>query len=283
MISSPTSTGWVRSTCRSSKRRTCPLWPSQGIRRHRRVGQHQHRPAVQAVALGVVGAALDGRHRPGQRGPGAGPQARPGDQRRGRGLAARPRREAGSAVRGHQRLRAPRRRAAVRRGRHPGDRPDARSRRARGDSAGEPARASRCAERQHDHLRRAGDHPDRVRGVARRRGALCRDRRVGCIGVGGAGDAGQHRRVHQDHQQGSGDDRRRQARQGDHHPQPRRSADDHARHHLLRHPRGRRPRRDRPVDPRRGRRGADLRAGLPAAQRAAVRRSVDQLRAARRW
>ena len=36
-----------------------------------------------------------------------------------------------------------------------------------------------------------------------------------------------------------------QARQGDHHPQPGRSADDHARHHLLRHPRGRRPRRDR--------------------------------------
>ncbi len=74
------------------------------------------------------------------------------------------------------------------------------------------------------------------------------------------------------------DDRRRQARQGDHHPQPRRSADDHARHHLLRHPRGRRPRRDRAVDPRRRGRGADLRARLPVAQRAAVRRSVDQLR-----
>ncbi len=52
--------------------------------------------------------------------------------------------------------------------------------------------------------------------------------------------------------------RRRQAGQGDHHPQPGRSADDHARHHLLRDPRGRRPRRDRPVDPRRGGRGADL-------------------------
>ncbi len=36
------------------------------------------------------------------------------------------------------------------------------------------------------------------------------------------------------------DDRRRGARQGDHHPQPRRSADDHARHHLLCDPRGRR-------------------------------------------
>ena len=39
-----------------------------------------------------------------------------------------------------------------------------------------------------------------VRGVARRRGALRRDRRVGVVGVGRAGHAGQHRRVHQDHQ-----------------------------------------------------------------------------------
>ena len=44
---------------------------------------------------------------------------------RGRGLAAGPRREAGPGVRGHQRLRAPRRRAQVRRGGHPRDRPDA--------------------------------------------------------------------------------------------------------------------------------------------------------------
>ena len=35
---------------------------------------------------------------------------------------------------------------------------------------------------------------------------------------------------------GVADHRRRRARQGDHHPQPRRPADDHARHHLLRHP-----------------------------------------------
>ena len=113
-----------------------------------------------------------------------------------------------------------------------------------------------------------------VRGLARRRRALRRDRRVGVVGLGGAGHPGQHRRVHQDHQQGRRDDRRRQARQGDHHPQPGRAADDHARHHLLRDPRGRRPRRDRAVDPRRGRRGADVRARLPAAQRAAVRRAV---------
>ena len=43
---------------------------------------------------------------------------------RGRGLAAGARREAGPGVRGDQRLRAPRRRAALRRGGHPGDRPD---------------------------------------------------------------------------------------------------------------------------------------------------------------
>ncbi len=107
-ISSPTSTGWARSTCRSSKR---SAYAAEGIRRDRRVGQHQHRSAVQAAAVGVAGAALDGRHRPGERGSGAGAQAGSGDQRRGCGLAAGPRREAGPGVRGHQRLRAPRRRA----------------------------------------------------------------------------------------------------------------------------------------------------------------------------
>ncbi len=35
---------------------------------------------------------------------------------------------------------------------------------------------------------------------SRRRRALRRDRRVGVVGVGRAGHAGQHRRVHQDHQ-----------------------------------------------------------------------------------
>ena len=175
--------------------------PHEGIRRHRRVGQHQHRPAVQAVAVGVDRAALDGRHRPRERRPGAGPQARPGDQRRGRGLAAGPRREAGFVVRGHQRLRAPGRRAEIRRGGDPGDRPDARGGRAGSDPARQSARASRCAERQHGHLRRPGDHPDRLRGIPRRRGALRRDRRVGVVGLGRTGHPRQHRRVHQDHQQ----------------------------------------------------------------------------------
>ena len=80
-------------------------------------------------------------------------------------------------------------------------------------------------------------------------GALRRDRRLGGVGVGRPRHPGQHRRVHQDHQQGRRDHRRGRARQGDHHPEPGRPADDHARHHLLRHPRGRRPRRDRQVHP----------------------------------
>ncbi|BBX94710.1 hypothetical protein MLAC_00040 [Mycobacterium lacus] len=61
------------------------------------------------------------------------------------------------------------------------------------------------------------------------------------------------------------------AAQGDHHLESRRTADDHARHHLLRHSRGCRPRGDRGVDSPGGGRGADLCAGIPAAQRAAVR------------
>ena len=115
---------------------------------------------------------------------------------------------------------------------------------------------------------------------SRCRRALRRDRGVGVVGVGRSGYPGQHRRVHQDHQQGCRGHRRRQARQGDHHPQPGRSANDHARHHLLRDPRGRRPRRDHAVDQGRRRRGADLRARLPAAQRAAVRRAVGATTAA---
>ena len=44
----------------------------------------------------------------------------------------------------------------------------------------------------------------------------------------------QHRRVHPHDQQRGDDDWRCRARQGDHHPQPGRAADDHARHDLLR-------------------------------------------------
>ena len=58
-----------------------------------------------------------------------------------------------------------------------------------------------------------------VYAVPRRRCALRRDRRVGVLGVGRAWHARQHRRVHQDHQPRRRGDRRRQARQGDHHPE----------------------------------------------------------------
>ena len=139
-------------------------------------------------------------------------------------------------------------------------------------AAGEPARTRGPPgdERQHGHLRRPGHHPDRVRGLPRGqgpgRGALRRDRRLGVLGLRRSGDPRQHRRVHQDHQSRRRGDRRCQARQGHHHSQPGRPADDHARHHLLRDPGRLRPRRDHPVDPRCGRRSPDLRARLPVAQ-----------------
>ena len=227
----------------------------------------------------MAGTALDGGHRPRERRPGAGPQARIGDHPRRGGLVAGAVRKARPGVRGDQRLRAQGRGAQVRGRRDPRDRPDAGRGGPGGDPAGEPARAPGRAERQHDHLRGTGDDSDRLRGSrGRRRGALRRDRRVGGFGFGGAGHPGQHRRVHQDHLARRANHRRGLARQGDHHPEPRRSADDHARHHLLRHPRGRRPRRDRQVHPRGGGRGADLCARIPVAQRAAVRRAVDELR-----
>ena len=52
---------------------------------------------------------------------------------------------------------------------------------------------------------------------------------------GRPGHPGQHRRVHQDHQRGGVDHRGCAAGEGDHHLEPGGSADDHARHHLLRH------------------------------------------------
>ena len=76
----------------------------------------------------------------------------------------------------------------------------------------------------------------------------------------------QHRRVHRDHQQGHRGRRRRRTRQGDHHPQPRRAAADHARHRALP---GRRTRREHPrADPllgrEDGRRRRRLRPRVPA-------------------
>ena len=96
------------------------------------------------------------------------------------------------------------------------------------------------AQRQPDHLRRAGDHPDGLRGLPCRPRRVRGDRRQRRVAVGRPWHPGQHRRVHQDHRPRGGDDRRRAARQGDHHPQPGRAADADAGHDLLRDP-GRTP------------------------------------------
>ena len=61
----------------------------------------------------------------------------------------------------------------------------------------------------------------------------------------GPGHPRQHRRVHPHHRPRRRGDRGSRAGQGDHHPEPRRPADDHARHDLLRRAARQRPRRDR--------------------------------------
>ena len=67
----------------------------------------------------------------------------------------------------------------------------------------------------------------------------------------GPGTRAEHRRVHPHDGEGRRDDRRRRERQGDHHPQPGRAADDHARHDLLRGRRRRSTRRARTRSPSR--------------------------------
>ena len=61
-----------------------------------------------------------------------------------------------------------------------------------GDPAGQPARPFGGAECEHDYLRWAGHHPDRVRGVPGHRGAVRGDRGVGGVGECGAGHPGQY-------------------------------------------------------------------------------------------
>ena len=142
----------------------------------------------------------------------------------------------------------------------------------------DPARQRRGArrrdERQHDHLRRPGHDPDGRGGLAGGDGVVRRDRGVGRVRLRRPGHPRQHRRVHPHHGVRRGDHRRRRAGQGDHHPQPGRAADDHARHDLLRRPARQRSGRDRAVDRRDGEGRPGVRPGLPPAPGAADRRPV---------
>ena len=68
-----------------------------------------------------------------------------------------------------------------------------------GDPGGQRRRACRGRQRQHDHLRRPGHHPDGRGGLARDAGVVRRDRRLGRLALGRAGHPPEHRRVHPHH------------------------------------------------------------------------------------
>ena len=199
-------------------------------------------------------------------------RGRPRGVGRRRRLAAGPARAAGHRLRGHLGLRARAQRPPLRGGRHPGRRPHAGRARALRRPAGQPARAPRAAQRQHGHLRRPGHDPDRVRRQPRRPGRLRGDRGHGGVGVGRARAPGPT----------STSSPGRPARAVEVIGgatrgkaiiilNPAEPPLDHARHHLLLAAGRRRPRQGRRVHPRHGGRGADLRARLPPARRAAVR------------
>ena len=79
----------------------------------------------------------------------------------------------------------------------PGGRSDAGRRRPLRRPGGQPRRAPRGAEREHGHVRRPGDHPDRRRGVAGRAPWPTRKSSPRCCRARPApGHARQHRRVH---------------------------------------------------------------------------------------
>ena len=142
------------------------------------------------------------------------------------------------------------------------------------DPAGEPRRAPRRAERQHGDLRRPGHDPDGLRVsrvvpvayaeiVARSRRSR-RARAPGRTSTSSPSTTAAAVEVIGGAAQG----------QGDHHPEPGRAADDHARHRSSARcpPRRRRATRIERSIARDGRRGAAVRARLPAARGAAVRR-----------
>ena len=217
-----------------------------------RFGQHRHRPDDQDGQVSAEhGAGRGRRHRRGVRGAGDGARARrsPPRTRGSRGcrrMACYP--EIGIVFDATSAYAHTAHDEALRADGKSGRRPDAGRDRPVHRPAGQHGGQSRRSQRQHGDLRRAGDDPDGRRGQPGREGPLRRDRRLGLLALGRAGHARQYRRVHPHHRARDRGGRRRGQGQGDHHPQPGRAADDHARHgvHAVR---GRR----RGDDPRLGR------------------------------
>ena len=257
----------------------CPACWSRGIDEtrdggDRRVGQHRHRSDVQAAPVRGDRAALDGRHRPRERGPGARP--------RSTGSRPSPRASTGcsrsdelpdivfeaTSAYAHvaQRARATARRASGR----------STSRRRRVGPYVIPAvNLTEHLDEMNVNMVTCGGQatiPMVLRRLPRRSTVPYAE----IVATVASRSAGPGTRANIDEftrttAVGRRGARRRRARQGDHHPQPGRAAADHARHDLLPDPRRRRPRRDRGVD-RRGRRaGAAVRARLPPASASAVR------------
>ena len=119
----------------------------------------------------------------------------------GRRLASAPGPAARHRLRGHLRRRAPARTPRATPTPAPARPPHARAPSADGVPAGQRRRAPRRPQHLDDHLRRAGDDPDRARGLAGDPGALRRDRRVDRVALGGTRHPRQHRRVHPHHRE----------------------------------------------------------------------------------